>query len=253
MLMDAFFLLHTDLPREGPGSDDCTREALRRLRPWLPASPRVLDLGCGPGRQTLVLARELGTPITAVDLHAPFLARLEAHAARQGLGHLVHTRRADFGALEDAPGSVDLLWSEGAIYHLGWAGGLKRWRPLLRPGALLAATEATWLTEAPPAEAADFWREAYPTMGTVASNSAVAREAGFEVLDTFVLPASAWWEEYYRPLQARVESLRERAREDADLATALTLTEQEVALYARHGASYGYVFYLLRDPVQGGA
>ncbi|HEX8823356.1 MAG TPA: class I SAM-dependent methyltransferase, partial [Archangium sp.] len=61
MLADAFFLLHTDLPREGPGSDDCTREALRRLRPWLPASPRVLDLGCGPGKQTLVLARELGT------------------------------------------------------------------------------------------------------------------------------------------------------------------------------------------------
>ena len=213
----------------------------------------MVDLGCGPGRQTLVLAQELRVPITAVDNHAPFLAELEAEAQRRGLRSLVRTRCEDFGQLAAPAGSFDVLWSEGAIYHLGWAGGLKRWRPLLRPGGLLAATEATWLTESPPAEAADFWREAYPTMGTVASNSAVAREAGFEVLDTFVLPASAWWEEYYRPLQGRVESLRERAREDADLATALTLTEQEMALYARHGASYGYVFYLLRDPVQGGA
>ncbi len=253
MLIDAFFLVHTGLPREAPGGDDLTREALRRLRPWLPASPRVLDLGCGPGRQTLVLARELGVPITAVDLHAPFLARLESDAAARGLGQLVRTRHADFGALEDAPGSVDLLWSEGALYHLGWAGGLRRWRPLLRPGGLLAATEATWLTDARPEEAVAFWREAYPTMGTLASNVAAAREAGFEVLDTFVLPESAWWDEYYRPLQARVEALRERAREDADLATAISETEREVALYAHHGASYGYVFYLLRNPLQGGA
>ncbi|QRN96901.1 class I SAM-dependent methyltransferase [Archangium violaceum] len=255
MLADAFMLLHTDLPREAPGSDDTTREALRRLRPLLPAAPEVLDLGCGPGRQTLVLAEELATRVTAVDLHAPFLARLEAEAAARGLGHLVRTRCADFGALEEAPGSVDLLWSEGAIYLLGWAEGLRRWRPLLRPGGLMAVTEATWLTGSPPDKAAAFWREAYPTMGTIASNGAAARAAGFEVLDTFVLPESAWWDEYYAPLRARIESLRARAREDALLATAIAETEREISLYSRHGSSYGYVFYLLqsRGPGSSGA
>ena len=243
--LDALFLLHTDLPREGPGSDSATREALRRLGP-LPSSPRVMDLGCGPGRQTLVLARELGVPVTAVDLHAPFLATLERSAAEQGLGSLVRTRLADFGALEDAPGSYELLWSEGAIYNLGWAEGLRRWRPLLRTGGFLAATEATWLTDERPPEAAAFWREAYPSMGTIASNSEAARGAGYDVLDTFVLPASAWWDEYYRPLQARIESLRERARDDADLTAAIAETEREIALHVRHGTSYGYVFYLLR-------
>ncbi len=252
MLGNAFMLLHSDLPREGPGSDDCTREALRRLRPFLPPSPRVLDLGCGPGRQTLVLARELGTPITAVDAHMPFLKQLEAEAAAQGLGHLVRTRCADFSALDDPPGSVDLVWSEGALYILGWAGGLRQWRPLLRPGGLLVASEATWLTDSRPTEAADFWREAYPRMGTIASNSAAAREVGFEVLETFVLPASAWWDEYYRPLEARIGALRERAQRDVDLATAIAETEREISLYARHGTSYGYVFYLLRAHGQGG-
>lgn len=245
MSLDALFLLHSEIPRAGPGSDETTREALRRLGP-LPASPRVLDLGCGPGRQTLVLARELGVPITAADFHAPYLAQLESSAAEQGLGHLVRTRQADFGALDDPPGSYDLLWSEGAIYILGWAEGLRRWRPLLRAGGRLAATEATWLTDSPPAEAAAFWREAYPSMGTIASNSAAAREAGYEVLDTFVLPASAWWDEYYRPLQGRIESLRERAGQDPALAAVIAETEREMALYARHGESYGYVFYLLR-------
>jgi serine/threonine-protein kinase HipA len=245
MSLDAFFQLHSGLSQQGPGSDDATREALRRLGP-LPASPRVIDLGCGPGRQTLVLARQLGVPITAVDLHAPFLAQLEASAAEQGMGHLIHTRRADFGALEDPPGSYDLLWSEGAIYHLGWAEGLRRWRPLLRAGGHLAVSEATWLTDAPPAEAAAFWREAYPALGTSASNTEAARGAGYEVLGTFPLPASAWWDGYYRPLQARIEAHRERARQDPGLAAAIAETEREIALYARHGESYGYVFYLLR-------
>lgn len=245
MSLEALFLIHSDLPREAPGSDAVTRDALRRLGP-LPPSPRVIDLGCGPGRQTLVLARELGVPVTAVDLHAPFLASLERSAAEQGLGHLVSTRQADFGALDDAPASYDLLWSEGAIYNLGWAEGLRRWRPLLRSGGHLAATEATWLTEDRPAEVVAFWREAYPSMGTIASNSEAARSAGYDVLDAFVLPASAWWDEYYRPLQARVETLRERAREDADLASAISETEREISLYERHGTSYGYVFYLLR-------
>ena len=83
-------------------------------------------------------------------------------------------------------------------------------------------------------------------MGTVASNSAVARAAGYEVLETFALPASAWWDEYYRPLEARVAAFREQALKDEALATALAETEREISLYARHGASYGYVFYLLR-------
>ncbi|HYH96857.1 class I SAM-dependent methyltransferase [Hyalangium sp.] len=245
MSEEAFFRLFRGLPREGPGSDDSTREALRRLPP-LPAAPRVLDLGCGPGKQTLVLARELGAPITAVDRHAPFLAELEAEAERRGLRHLVRTRCADFGQLEDAPGSYDLLWSEGAIYILGWAEGLKRWRPLLASGGLLAATEASWLTTTPPEELAAFWREAYPSMGTVASNTAAARAAGYQVLDTFTLPASAWWDEYYSPLRERVHAMRAEAATDPALAEALAPATREIELYERHGDSYGYVFYLLR-------
>ncbi|HEX8702137.1 MAG TPA: class I SAM-dependent methyltransferase [Myxococcaceae bacterium] len=245
MSLEAFFRLFSNLPRQGPGSDDTTREALRLL-PRLPGSPRVVDLGCGPGRQTLVLAQELRVPITAVDNHAPFLAELEAEAERRGLRHLVRTRCADFSQLDDPAGSYDLLWSEGAIYHLGWAGGLNRWRPLLTAGGLMAVTEATWLTDRPPAEAVDFWREGYPTMGTIASNAAVARDAGYRVLDTFTLPASAWWDDYYRPLQARMAALQAEAATDPALAGAIASAARELDLYTRFGDSYGYVFYLLR-------
>ncbi|MFP2905639.1 SAM-dependent methyltransferase [Pyxidicoccus sp. 3LFB2] len=241
--MNAFFTLYSELPRLGPGSDACTREALKRL-PALPPSPRVVDMGCGTGRQTLVLAEALRTRILAVDLHRPYLDQLEREARARDLTALIDARQADMGALGLPSGSVDLLWSEGAIYHLGFGPGLRRWRPLLAQGGHVAVTECTWLTDARPAEAARFWAEGYPTMGTIADNRATAEAEGYTVLDTFTLPPSAWWDDYYSPLLQRVERLRPTA--DAELREACAFAEGETDLYRRHGDSYGYVFYLLR-------
>ncbi|MFP2926344.1 SAM-dependent methyltransferase [Pyxidicoccus sp. 3LG] len=243
MNLDAFFTLYSGLPRYGPGHEACTREALKRL-PALPPSPRVLDVGCGNGSQTLVLADSLRTRVLAVDLHAPFLDELQQAARARNLEGLIETRQADMGALELPTGSVDLLWSEGAIYHLGFGPGLRRWRPLLAPGGCAAVTECTWLTDTRPADVARFWADAYPTMGNLAENRATAEAEGYEVLDTFTLPPSAWWDSYYTPLLQRVEQLRPTA--DAALREVIAATEAEIDLFRRHGDTYGYVFYLLR-------
>ncbi|WP_233595722.1 MULTISPECIES: HipA domain-containing protein [Corallococcus] len=240
---NAFFTLYSELPRLGPGSDACTREALRRLPP-LSFSPRVLDLGSGTGRQTLVLAETLGTRVTAVDLHRPYLEQLEREARERGLVDAIVTRQEDMGALTLPPASVDLLWSEGAIYLMGFGPGLRRWRPLLASGGLVAVTECSWLTDARPPEAARFWSDAYPSMASIADNRSTAEAEGFTVLDTFTLPASAWWDEYYTPLLQRIERLRPSA--DPALREVIAATEQEVGLFRRHGDSYGYVFYLMR-------
>lgn len=241
--VEATYRLHAGLPRQAPGSDACTRDALRRLPP-LPKTPVVVDLGCGPGRATLVLAEELGTRVVAVDLHEPFLDELRARARAGGLGHLVEARQGDMAALDLAPGSIDLIWSEGAIYNIGFAAGLALWRPLLRPRGLVVLSECAWLTENRPEEAIAFWRDAYPEMTGIDENARAAAAAGYEVLDWFVLPSSAWWDEYYTPLSHRAAQLRPGA--DAPLLATIEATEREVDLYRRHGHSYGYVFYLLR-------
>ncbi|MBW7849935.1 MAG: class I SAM-dependent methyltransferase [Rhodospirillales bacterium] len=240
----ALFRLFESLPQQGPGSDACTLEALARL-PALPERPRVVDMGCGAGRQTLALAAALHCPILAIDVHQPFLDRLRAEAGRRGLAELIETRCADMADPGLPAGSVDLLWSEGAVYNLGFARGLALWRPLMAPGGLLAATECSWLADDRPPEAAAFWARDYPAMAGIAANRAAAEAAGYTVLDTFSLPPSAWWEGFYTPLARRIAELRPTA--DAAMRAVLAANEAEIDLYRRHSAAYGYVFYLMQS------
>ncbi|BDU73717.1 SAM-dependent methyltransferase [Mesoterricola silvestris] len=231
--------LFKGMSQKGPGGEASTLRALS-LCP-LPAQPSVADLGCGAGASTLVLARTLRVPILALDADGTALDDLWAAAQSQGLLPLVHPRTGDLGDPPIPPGSLDLLWSEGAIAHVGWRKGLAVWKDLLRPGGVMAFTDATWFREDPPPEAQAFWRPWYPTMGTEASNLQLAREAGLEVVGHFRLPARDWWA-YFD--QVAIQCGKHRG--DETLAEVIALMEAEVDLYRRHGDSYGYVFYLLR-------
>lgn len=66
-----FFELFSGLPRQGPGDGASTERALA-LVPPLGSASRVLDIGCGTGAQTRVLARSTPAHITEIDSHAPF-------------------------------------------------------------------------------------------------------------------------------------------------------------------------------------
>jgi serine/threonine-protein kinase HipA len=236
------FELYGDMPRQGPGSAATTRRALALL-PGLPPEPRIADIGCGSGASSLVLAERGGTVI-GIDIHKPFLARLRADAAAAALEGKVLAVAADMVAPPLAEGSLDLIWSEGAIYQIGFAAGLARWRPLLKPGGFIAVTEATWLTDTPPESLRAFWATAYPAMTGIAANEAKLGAAGFRVLDRFVLPAECWIESYYAPLAQAIAAFRARHPGDAQAASVAEEAESEIELYRRHGDAYGYVFYL---------
>jgi SAM-dependent methyltransferase len=239
---EIFWSVHRDLPREAPGSDAATRQAFALL-PDLPPIPRILDIGCGPGAQTVVLARESGGIVTAVDTHQPFLDDLARRAAQAGVAERIRPLNASMFDLDFAE-PFDLIWSEGAIYIIGFERGLREWRKLLKPGGLVAVTELSWLRADPPSGVAAFWQEGYPEMGTVAQNLARMEAAGYRSLAHFVLPEAAWWEQYYHPMAARIAALRTHYRDNSEAQRILDAEEAEIALYRDYPSWYGYLFFL---------
>jgi serine/threonine-protein kinase HipA len=239
----ALFRLYEGLPRNSPGSEQTTLLALRRLG-RLPRGARAIDMGCGSGASALVLARRLKSEVVAVDAHEPSLRLLEQRAREQELGSVVVPRHADFSALQEPPGSFDLLWSEGAAYVLGFEDALLKWRPLLKKGGRAAITELSWGQEAPSSEVRDYWSQLYPGMRTVVANCAAAERAGYTVIDTLAL-TNKDWRGYHAPLKQRIAELRAEGEASAELAVVIDEAEREIAIYEQHGDEFAYVFYLL--------
>jgi len=242
-----FRRLHSGLPRESPGSDESTRKALRSITGSLPPAPRILDIGCGPGMQTLVLARETAGHVTAVDRHQPFLDELDRRAERDGLTDRIATVNASMSALDFPDASFDLIWSEGAIYVMGFGEGLRAWKRLLKRDGAIAVSEISWLGPDIPEEAARFWRRGYPAMAHVGTNLELIETLGYAPIDHFVLPEAAWWDAYYTPLEQRIDALKAEYRDDQESMAFLDGELTEIALYRKYSASYGYVFYVARS------
>lgn len=240
-----FFEVHRDMPRQGPGSDDSTLRALRLAGP-LPQTPDILDIGCGPGAQTLCLARATGGLVTAVDTHQPFLDDLAARAAEAGLSEKIIPRNQSMCELADPDGSYDVVWSEGAVYNMGFEAGARAWRRLLRAGGVIGLSEAVWLTDTPPAEARAFWESEYPAITSVGENLALLARSGYQVLGHFILPASDWMDGYYLPIRARLAVLRPLHAGNPGAEEVFALEEREIRMFEEHGASYGYAFFVAR-------
>jgi trans-aconitate methyltransferase len=238
---DPIDLVFGGMEKLGPGSNVDTLHVLRRL----PAQQfrLVVDVGCGTGRQTLVLARELGTVIHAVDSHEPFLNDLVRRAQGAGLGDLVRAHCMDMTDLGRVFRGVDLLWSEGAAYNIGFPQALAAWASVLTSHGIAVVSELSWLTDRAPAIATDFFRSGYPDMRSVQHNVAVAERAGYTVLATHTLPRSAWADGYYDVLAPRASALLDHP--DPSVRDLAVETLREIDVFHRSEDSYGYVFYVL--------
>lgn len=178
----------SDTPRQGPESAEATRRALRLLPDSLRVE-RVLDLGCGTGASTIVLAQDTGAHVMAVDIHPPFLATLRARAEEHGLADRITMVVADMAKAASLGAGFDLIWAEGSAYSVGFENALRRWRPLLRPGGCLVVTELVWFVAEPAERARAFFAGEYPDMRDEATRIDQARSARYDLLGSFRLPS----------------------------------------------------------------
>lgn len=236
--------LHIEGERQGPGSDDATRRAIELS--GLAGAPdlTIADIGCGTGASALVLAHDLDAHVVAVDLLPPFLDPLDDAAQRQGQSDRITTVAASMDDLSFDAGSLDLIWSEGAIYNIGFENGVTSWRQYLKPGGVLSVSELTWLTNRRPAELEDYWATEYPEVATASSKLAVLEGVGYTPVGYFPLPETCWLDHYYRPIEARLGGFLDRHDHSAASIEIVEAERREIDLYKRFSAFVGYGFYI---------
>lgn len=232
------------LERQGPGSPETTLKALSFVRDYNQID-RIADIGCGTGAHTLLLATHLtGSKITALDLFPVFIERLNTNAAQAGLEGRVKGIVGNMEQLPFEPESLDLIWSEGAIYNIGFERGIREWRAFLKTGGYLAVSEMTWLTQERPAELQDYWDAAYPEINTASAKIAQMETAGYTPKAAFVIPETCWTDYYYTP-QIPVREAFLKKHDDNPAAKAFIENDRaEAELYERFKQYYGYVFYI---------
>ncbi len=234
-VLDAFWTLYDDLPRQGPGDRASLDWAMAQA--GVPRHARILDAGCGSGADiAALLSNAPSGHVTAIDLHPPFTRRIRA--AWQGDPRVT----AIAGDMLKVEGRFEFIWSASAAYAVGVGRALRAWRRLLAPGGSIGFSEAVWLTPAPSvgarANALD-----YRAMTDLDGVARLVAEAGFWVIDHKVLSDAAW-EAYYGPLEARVAALRPRAPEG--LAKVLDDAMAEIAAWRACRREYGYAVFVVR-------
>ncbi len=248
-LMDDLRLLvdlHIAADRQGPGGTAEARRAIELSGLLNQRGLKVADVGCGTGASTLVLADDLDAQITAVDFVPDFLDVMRSRAAQAGVAERIDTVRASMDSLPFEDGALDAIWSEGAIYNMGFENGVRQWRRFLKRGGILAISELTWLTASRPAELEAHWYAQYAEVATASSKLAVLERNGYAPIGYFVLPEHCWQEAYYRPMRQRFPTfLGRHGWSDASKAV-VAAEELEIALHERYRAFVGYGYYIAR-------
>ena len=237
---------HKEAKRQGPGSPADTLRALDLIDISNKKDLKVADIGCGSGAQTITLAENITGQITAVDIFPEFLSKLLLRAEEKGLKDKITTLEKSMDDLDFARDEFDIIWSEGAIYIMGFEAGIKDWKKFLKPGGYLAVSEITWLSDSRPAEIEDHWHKEYPEIATVSAKLKILERNGYSPVGYFVLPESSWLDNYYSPIESRIDDFLNKQNNSEMAKKFVESTEEEIRLYKKYKDYLSYGFYIAK-------
>lgn len=233
----------SSMERQGPGSPEVTIKALSFID-QLKNESKIADIGCGTGGQTFILAQNAPGQFTGIDLFPAFIDIFNTNAKKLNLQDRV---KGIVGTMENLPfqnEELDLIWSEGAIYNIGFERGLNEWRRFLKIGGHICVSEASWFTENRPKEIFDFWNEEYPEIDTIPNKIAQMQKAGYVIVASFILPENCWIDNFFVPEITAQKIFLEKYKGNKSAEEFVKYEKHGAELYNKYKEYYGYVFYI---------
>jgi ubiquinone/menaquinone biosynthesis C-methylase UbiE len=188
----------------------------------------------------------LNARITAVDFLQDFLDVLEEKAESMGVADRISTLACSMDKLPFADEELDVMWSEGAIYNIGFEKGVADWRRYLKTGGLLVASEITWLTDFRPPELQNYWDGEYPEINLASAKIRVLEKHDYTPIGYFVLPEHCWLENYYRPMRNSFKNFLNRNGNSEEARAIVEAENREIELYEKYKTHYSYGVYIAR-------
>ncbi|MBF0575045.1 class I SAM-dependent methyltransferase [Dysgonomonas sp. GY617] len=231
--------------RQGPGSPEVTLKALSFIDNLTDKS-LIADIGCGTGGQTMTLAEHVEGKITGLDLFPKFLDIFNENVKELNLQDRV---KGIVGSMDNLPfqnEELDLIWSEGAIYNIGFERGLNEWCKFLKTGGYIAVSDISWFTEKRPAEIENYCMKKFPEMDTIPYKVAQIQKAGYIPVTTFILPENCWTEHYFAPLIRAQELFLDKYAGSKIAKEFVAFQHYDEEIYHKYKEFYGYVFFIAK-------
>lgn len=241
--MDYFSEFFKTIPRQGPGEDESTLQALSFMKN-LPAKPKILDIGCGSGAQTIALAKAIDCEITALDIQPEILEVLRQNIKAEKLEEKITPVEGNMLDMPFQEESFDIIWSEGTIYNMGFEAGVSEFKRFLKPGGYLAVSELVWTRNDIPSEIYGFWKTAYPGMDFIGEKINILERKNYLPKGFFLLSENAWMENYYLPIQEHKQTFLKDFSKNPEAKEVIRAIDGEFATYRKFKAYYNYAFFI---------
>lgn len=235
--------LHRATERQGPGSTEDSLKALSLINFESNTPLKIAEIGCGTGASAILLAQNLNAEIQAIDLFPQFLQVLKEKTKSLELSDRIEAVEASMEDLPFEREELDLIWSEGAVYNMGFEKGIKAWKHFLKKGGFLVISEITWTSNSRPSDLEKYWSEAYAEIGRASEKISILEGNGYNLKGYFYLEEDSW-ENYYRELEEQFEGFLERHEYSEAALNIVKENKAEINLYRRNKGHVSYGFYI---------
>ncbi|MBD3229260.1 MAG: methyltransferase domain-containing protein [Candidatus Lokiarchaeota archaeon] len=242
--MEILFEIFRDLPRQGPGDTKFTLKAFNAIKNKL-NRPIILDVGCGSGMQTIDILDKINGKIIALDFHKPYLLKLQSKIIDKYSQFKIDIINSSMHLFNFKKAVFDLIWSEGSIFIYGFEAGLRDWKQFLKKKGFFVISELS-LFKKPPDELKEFFNSEYPPIKLNKENLDIINKYGYDIIENFSISDTAWWNNYYTPLEKRLGYLREKYESNKNYLDMIKSVQHEIEIFRRFSEYYGYYFYVLQ-------